>query len=345
MDRGIGEDLTKIGEEKLDKTTKTSRIFLLTAVITTLVLLVPLSTAQDSESELNVTVNISEETIIDIQPSQFAWGVDGAGIIPGNVADSNDEQNGYGSIMIENLGSVDINQVWFENTQPDERPFGTGDSSVYDPGNFLTLNNGSGHRFIERREYALSSGDGDIVFINTPTGWDTGRFRNGSKEYFWALEGTAENDRLRIATEHRNETQTGSTNFEDTCSGGETSGTGTNDDCNEYTLSADGSTDVMIGSTDDGSGNGPRYCAIAQTGDPNGDTNTQTWVDFGKYDPTATGASSGGCSSVTGYTVTSGSPLVPGEFINVGIRSFIPYGVVSGTLPDGKLTVFANSAN
>lgn len=313
------------------------------ALIAFLILLVPSVSAQDSQSDINVTVNISEETIIDIQPSQFAWGVGGAGIIPGNPAGPSEEQNGYGSILIENLGSVNINQVWFESTKPDERPFGTGQASVYNPGNFLTLNNGSGYRFIERREYALSSSDGEVVFINTPDTWDVGRFRNTSKEYFWALEGTGQNARLRIATEFRNETQTGSTNFVDTCAGGETSGSNT--DCNEYTLSADGSTDVMIGDLDDGSGTGPRYCAIVQSSDFNGDSNTQTAIDFVKYNPTRTGASSGGCSDVTGYTVTSGDPLVPGEFINVGIRSFIPYGVVSGTLPDGQLTVFANSAN
>lgn len=312
------------------------------AVLLVMILSLSMVTAQDDQSDIDVTVEIDEDTIIDIQPAEFAWGT-GAGIIPGNVAGPDEEQNSYASIMVENLGSVDIEEVWFETTKPDERPFGTGDASFYDPANFLTLEDGGDFQFIERREYALGDEDEEIVFLSTPDDtWDVGRFRNTSREYFWTLEGTAENDRIRIGVDHRDDTQTGSTNLADECEGGEVDGT--NVECNEYTLSADGSTEILVGDLDVTGAEGERYCAIVQEQDFNGDGDLQTAVDFVKWNPTRVGASSGGCDTVTDYVVDSGNPLVPGDFINVGIRTYVPFGVVSGALPDGQLTVFANSA-
>lgn len=331
-----------VKKRKADKSTLVS---VLTLAITILILAG--SGLAQEQSDTDVTIEISDETIIDIQPAEFAWGTSGD-LVPGSVANEDDEQNQYASVFVENLGSVDIQDVYFETSKPNIRPFGTGDTTNYDPANFVALEGEeTDHLFVERRDYALEDAEGEVTFLSAPEGWHIGRFRNASEEYFWALEGTADGDRLRIGVDPRTEETTGSTNLADDCAGGANDdGPGSNDDCNEYDLSTDGSTSVVVGQLQDGSQDdgSDEYCAIA---DAYGDNN-RVGVDMVKWNPTREGADSGGCSDVTDRVVDDTNPLVPGEFINIGINSYVPYGVPSGTLDGGEdggiLTVYANSA-
>lgn len=288
------------------------------------------------DADIPVSVNIEEETIVDIQPEEFAW-TEGT-LEPGQVADEDNEINDYGSIFIENLGSVNITQVWAEVSKPTERPFGTGDSSLYDPGNFLAVETEGEYQFIERRDYALGDSQ-EIVFLDTEDGWDVGRFRNTSQEYFWSFDTTDEI--FRIGLNPRTETDTGSTDLTDGCDGV---------DCNQYNLAETGtdtgiySTDIVVGGEDGQNEAGSQqYCAIIDTNQD--DIEGRTPVDMVKYNPGREGADSAGCEDVTeGLVDPADDPLPPGGFLDTGIKSFIPFGVPSGDIGGGELTIYASSS-
>lgn len=336
------------------------------ATLTSLLVIGLLSTAaaQDSQNDLEVNVSISDETIIDIQPSKFSWGYGSNSVFPGTEAGPGLEANGYGRIQIENLGSVNISEVWFNNTQPTQKPFGTGDSNIYDSANFLGLDRNStgtdSNAFIERKEFGLDQPGGeDIIYVSSPSGWDYGRFRNTSQEYFWTVNdtGTSLNgEKFRIGIDHHNETQTGSTSLNGECTGGE--GTG-GLSCNSYNLNVvtgPGGTDWAVTEVEVGvedatlasNDGGTEYCVAMQESQVLGTNDPEVnFIKWNKGHPAVQGAGAGSdCDYATNYTIGGSSPagrLVPGEWITMNLRAKVPYGVVSGNLPTGNLYVLANS--
>ncbi|MFB6199831.1 MAG: hypothetical protein ABEJ83_03055 [Candidatus Nanohaloarchaea archaeon] len=341
------------------------------ALLATLSLLFLISTvsAQDTQNNLQVSVNISSRTIVDIQPQTFAWGTGSSMVEPGSLAGPQEEQNGYGRIQIENLGSVDITDVWFNTTAPDQRPFGTGSASAYDSGNFIALDRNSTstdrNAFVERKEFGLDQvagrNDKDIIYLSTPDGWDYGRFRNTSKEYFWTVNDTGTDltsATFRIGINHHNSTQTGSTNLDSACVGG-TTATGTAN-CNGYTLNqvtdANGNTwgvaGIEVGVEDANTGpndGGTEYCVAINESAAVSDSTppTATFIKWNPGHPAVQAAGSGSsCMNAVNYTIGGSAPkssLVPGDWTTMNIRAKIPYGVVSGSLPTGNLVVLANS--
>lgn len=334
-----------------------------TATLGLLLVLISVSATAQTTNDLDVNVSVADKTIIDIQPSRFAWGYGGQGIEPGNIAGPNEELNGYGRIQIENLGSVNISQVWFNTTAPSERPFGTADRSLYDSANFVQLSsNASGasdlrddNSFVGRTEYGLDQPTGqEIIYLETNNDWDYGRFRNGSYEYFWTVDdtgGSLDGATFRVGINHHNSTQTGSTNLDNTCTGGDETGSA---NCNGYTLSTatpSGTTyaftEVEIGAEDTstpGPNGGVVYCAIMEESQITGTDNPE--VDFIKWNKGHPGVQAAGsnCGNVTQYLIGGGSDeLAPGDWTTMNIRANVPYGVVSGNVPTGQLTVLATS--
>jgi hypothetical protein len=311
----------------------------------------------ENSNDLNVEVNVSQKTIIDIQPKSFAWGQGNTQVLPGSVAGPSQETSGYGRIQLENLGSVDIKQVWFNTSAPSQRPFGTGSASNYDSGNFINLND----RFVRRKEYGIDQPTGqDIIYLETPSEWDYGRFRNANREYFWTVndEGAdLDGAEFRVGIEPHNESQTGSTNLADTCNFGDEGGV-SNSQCNGYSLSTatiDGTdyafTDVEIGAQDSsndalpGPDGGQVYCAVMNETQVMADGENPE-VNFVKWDKGFPGTGTGDCGTATNMTVggsSSVSSITPGDWINVDIRANIPYGVVADSLPTGNLYVLASS--
>lgn len=342
---------------------------LVSALAITLLTIAFISTAsaQQNENDLTVTVNISEKTIIDIQPKQFSWKSPAAGnpLNPGSVAGPYYEVNDTGRIQIENLGSVNITEVWFNTSYPSQRPFGTGESSNYDSANFIALDsNKSGvsdyNQFVNRLEYGIDESSGadtkDIIYLDTPSNWDYGRLRTANREYFWTIDDTgASVATFRIGVDAHNESQTGSTNLDNACAGGDEGSS--NNDCNGYTnfqTSGDYiATDVEIGEVDNsndalpGGDGGKIYCAVmneTQVLNSGADANPKVW--FVKWNKNFGPAQSGDCGVATNYTIGGSSPngeLAPGDWITRNIRARVPYGVVSGELPQGRLWVLANS--
>jgi hypothetical protein len=332
--------------------------------------------AQDNENNLQVEVNISEKTIVDIQPKTFAWGSGGSQVQPGDIAGPDEEANGYGRIQIENLGSVDINQLWFNTTYPDQRPFGTGNRLDYDSANFIALDSNDTdiddhNQFVNRKEYGLDQSNAgqtqDIIYLDTPPNWDYGRFRDSSQEYFWTVDDTGGDlggASFRIGVDPHNESQTGSTNLNTQCAGGDEGVGGSNTECNGYNLqttSAEGTTwaytDVEVGALDTTEnaidGDGKYYCAVMNETqilqDAAGDTDEEDrpavyFIKWNKGFPAVTAGP--GCDYATNYTIGSDgefNSLTPGQWITQNIRARVPYGVVSAELPTGSLYVLANS--
>lgn len=313
---------------------------ILTITILSLFLITGL-TAQDSEQDSEITVEIDEETIVDIQPDDLAYGTDG-NLGVGEIAGPEEEQDDTGNLFIENLGSESIDNVWFETgaEEMDEDPFlGNG---AYDPSNFIALGSDGDDleddpylgQFIDRKEFVMDDEDTEsFIFMDVEDGWNLGRFRVTNQEFFFAIEEVDSNPdgvTFRIADEPRVVEAEGSDG-----QGGTTDLT-SGDDFEEVTFDADGTATVEIGSTDpDGSDPIPEqeYCIKADFDEGNAPAS----VRFIQWNPQVDG-----CGGEASFG-TEGGSLEPGDILTQEIRLFVPFGVEAGTLPDGTLTILAES--
>jgi hypothetical protein len=162
---------------------------------------------------INVRINISKKAIVDISPASINWTTP---IDPGS--------NGtYRKIQIDNMGSINITHIWFNNSYPDSNPFGTGLSSAYDAGNFMAITNdstGDSYLFPNRVDYNTSY---EIIYLtgpnsNTPPNVPYGRFKNASNEWFWAVTSGGvnyTNGSIYISSTPHTQTQTGDADLSD----------------------------------------------------------------------------------------------------------------------------------
>ncbi len=282
-----------------------------------------IASGAEGNDTITISINISEKTMVDINPSTLTWNA--SNIYPGSVADSTKEANNYGNIWIENIGSTNITKIWFNNSYPSDRPFGSGDPDAYDPANFVVLANTSSSSpyFINRVEYR----ENDSMYISIPGTASAsapedmfGRFRNNSYEYFFIVEGTNGNNctegTLRYSTDPHTKDSTGDTNLADN--------TG-------YVLQSvdDWSvTNVTFGSE--------TYCFAVHY--------DCSKAMFHKWNADAPGAGTGLCSNVPSHFLSSN--LVPGDLEKAWVKAYIPYGVpywgTLGGASGGTLTVFVD---
>lgn len=140
------------------------------------------ATTINATDTINVLVNISEKCIVDISPADLNWTTP---LDPGS-------EGTYKRVQVENMGSTNLTYIWFNNSYPATNPFGTGNVSAYDAGNFIVVGNDTGiaeYFFPNRLDYNSTN---DIIYLRGPTGATPpaspyGRFRNASREYFWAV--------------------------------------------------------------------------------------------------------------------------------------------------------------
>ncbi len=287
-----------------------------------------------SNSNLTINVNVTEKTIVDIQPKALSW----VGVEPGT--ENSTTTSGISTVTIENLGSTNITKVWFSNSYPHSRPFGTADPNAYDPGNFVVITNSSystgggtslPYYFINRVEYPEPYHDFVKVPIQceTPTYCFKSRFRNASKEYFFIVDNSStgrcdDTAQLRISSKPR-VTQSSSTEIVDLSAeppiplqyvGVVASGPWAGN------WSA---TEVVVNGTD-------RYCFVVTT--------NCSMAIFARFNADIPGITSV-CTSIPSYWV-NGTTIVPGEWREAGIRVRVPYGTVAGQLPPGRLTVYVS---
>ncbi len=280
----------------------------------------------NSTDTLSLNVTIAQKTIVDVSPASLNW--TSTPLEPGQTGTRQD-------IQVENLGSVNLTHIWFNNTQPSQNPFGSANPSLYNAGNWITVSNDSAagtYYFPDRVDFNASS---RIVYLTGPDGNsppDTarhtyGRFRNSSNEYFWAIDcddNTADNctdGTIYVGDSPHTDQQTGDADLSDN------SGTGLTP------VSVDGTAWGYAAVTV----NGLDICVAANSA---GDQTR--WY---KWNIEAPGGET--CSNAQYFVNASGGgdAVVPGESLYARARVFIPYGVPfnSGNDYTGTLTVLANT--
>ncbi|MBN2013672.1 MAG: hypothetical protein JW778_00680 [Candidatus Altiarchaeota archaeon] len=278
----------------------------------------------DSESA-TITVNISHNVMVDITPAAFSWGA----IAPGTEANSTHEASGYFGIQIENVGSANITHVWFNATYPLNNPFGTGNSSAIDAGNFVVLSKNTSatdYWFINRVEYNTTA---ELVYLKDPDGnmppndnkYIYGRFHKAGDEYFWMINNntncTTGGTNIYIGNTSHSKTQTGTTNFQ----------TG---DVESFGLTALPDYSFAYADITDGPLDG--LCVAVDF--------TCTRVFFSRWNADSPFHLCANVNYAYDYNV-EGTPLVPGDSFAMGIKAYVPYGIYEGS-SSGKITAIVN---
>ena len=311
--------------------------------------------------DASIRVQISEVTMVDINPQYLDWGT----LAPGSNTYTYNATNStwdviaedLTGIVIENVGSTNISRVWFNNTVPAIRPFGTGDIDNYDPVNWLMLaikntdrteqterlNNFSYINHVEFNETA------ELLYLQTGALTHDARLRQGNQEYYVAYDGSGScaadsgNKVFRIGLIHHNETQTGDIDLGVGCDSGSPDNTAGGDSCIETTLVWSAAAGAYIGNL-----------------------STGTLSDYKPYNATCimveNVATEGNCSKITFYTwnpdVDSDdatctyteyswdqpggmSYMFPGDILTINTQLAVPYGVaysINGT-DDGQTPI------
>jgi hypothetical protein len=309
-------------------------------VFSSLFLLAGLASAANvtANDTIQLWVTVAEKTMVDIQPDILAW----QNVPPGSETLAS---QAYGfpreAIQIENIGSTNISYIWFNNSYPNSLPFGSGDPSAYDAGNFVIVRrnqSGADWFFPNRVEYNESQ----VIYLQLPapeSDWAHGRFRSANKEWFWAVNYTTvgssricNESNFRIGKVVHNQSQLGSVDLR-TCDAGLTA-TGGNP-CREGGLSATvaapyangewGWADLYIG--DDS--NYQNYTVAVYY-----NCTEKVTAMFYHWNKDAPGAQEGAVHPEYFHA----TKLNPGEHIIANVKLRIPYGTAAGNIT-GALTV------
>ncbi len=292
---------------------------------------------------VTIYVNVSKKVLVDINPSSLTW----YNLEPGNDYGAAYEKNNYENIWIENIGSVNISKIWLNNSYPSSRPFGTGNPLAYDPANFIVVANNSVNSpdspfmYINRVEYE----ENDTLYIKVPNtsltypGIIFGRFRNGTREYFFeyvsSYANNCSNGYLYMNTSYlyaKTQTNTGDIDIRDNQITGQFV---------PVTLSNGG---VLDGKQFDVGyvkfDTGDEYCVFVPVNCPG----TGAKVFFVRWnadflDDTGLPVQ---CQNLKGYL--NKDPIPPGGFYKAWVHIRVPYGTAYGDLSPGTVTVYASAA-
>jgi hypothetical protein len=307
-----------------------------------LILLLLLFTSNFVSAQSNVTsidtiqlwVTVSEKTMVDIQPDLLAW----QNVPPGSETLVS-QAVGFPkeAVQIENIGSTNISYIWFNNSYPNNMPFGSGDPSEYDAGNFVIIRrnqSGADWFFPNRVEYNEST----IIYLQLPSpesDWAHGRFRSANKEWFWAVNassGVCNESNFRIGKVVHNQSQLGSVDLR-ACDAGLTA-TGGNP-CREGDLTATtmapyangewGWSDLYMGDNT----NYENYTVAVYH-----NCSQQVTAMFYHWNKDAPGAQEGAIHPEYFHA----TKLNPGEHIVANVKLRVPYGTAAGNIT-GALTV------
>lgn len=290
----------------------------------------------ENDTDADITVSVSDRTAIDVSPESLDFG----SVRPGeNVTAAGT----YSDLEIENVGSTNVSNLYFNTSNPADNPFGTGQSSQYDVGNWIQIApqedqlaivpNVNQQTFVNRVDFNESN---DLSYVSVPNGWHYGRFRVGAQELFWAAETTETGnpetaaqcaDTLRVGQNAHNRTATGSVNLD----------TGSYD---TYTLTAQGGYAVADSVTIDVPNHRTRDYSVLV--DCSG-TNTKTIRT--KYNANAEGVDvTGGAAE---YIIGPSEDFTPGSHFTTAVSVNVPRGVAStgGSPITGVLNVVAQASN
>ena len=208
-----------------------SLFFLLGVLFLAIIHGVSAQSGTNNTKSANVTVQITAVTMIDMNPSTLSYTASpgqacGRDITGGTC---NETGSNYFAIQVENIGSWNITQVWFNVSQPSQNPFAVGSNLYVDPGNFIALTTNEStddFYFVDKKEYKAVR---TIVYLKDPSGtmpanltkYNYGRLHNASSEYFYMIENTSTGavcnatqiSYIRIGVNPHTTTQVGSTDF------------------------------------------------------------------------------------------------------------------------------------
>jgi hypothetical protein len=295
------------------------------------VMLFSFAFAQTNYDTITVDVNISEATILDVNPNSTVWNQLSIGAT-----------SSYQAFYVENIGSRTITQIDANVTYNTSNPYGASSANEFDAGNFIMMNSsdqGDGSmKYIIKREWNESKPD----YVTAPTGWqDTGvdadvstflRFKSSQDgsadglEYFifanrssGASQDDCSDGQLYISNNRHTKAETGDIDF--TVAGNYTS----------------------VSLTDGGSGYG--YGNVSMAGKETDfycvkvSDDCQT-VDFFYWNSLFDDDAEAACVNEQ-YVSDS---LTPGSSITIYLQARIPFGVAAGTASTGTVTLIASPA-
>lgn len=308
------------------------RIFL--GVLLLYVLSASVSAQANYTSSKNITirVTVSEKTYVDINPDELNW-TGGDAVEP---CASGVEK----AVQIENVGSTNISYVWFNNSYPSDSPFGTGDPSEYDAGNFMVIRDNASageasYFYANRVEY----NETQLIYLTFDAAYanNHGRLRRAEGEYFWGIDpdGTECNStsaNFVIGVVPHNRTQMGTVDLQQaSCTAGLTASAAA---CRYGAFEGTDGTwawaDVVVG---DLSGTYWNYSVAVNA--------SCDVVQFVKWAMDAPGSTAAG-NDFASYFVYDGSTVLnPGANRIANVKAKVPCGTAAGNVGNGRLTVIA----
>lgn len=309
------------------------------------------ATAQTSEGG-SVDVSVNSVTAVDLSPNSLAYSND-----PGTIA-TTETTNGYEGVEIENVGSVNITDIYFTTTAPSDRPYGSGVAAQYDAGNFVQIrpsgeNSGtnaeSDYHYVSHKSFNESN---TLSYFTEPSGVGTvryGRFRAANESFFWAVtnaedqssanmcDGNGDSD-LLVGTTPHTPTQTGSVDFS------------SSSNYDNYTVSSQGNDNYgRVDNVDLNTYEGTKTISMLTWcgSDAQASSDNSTHVIGTRWNPETREDGASGQYTTTGGSLdkilenggTDANELQPGEHFTVLTRASIPNAVANGNVGQGTLTV------
>ncbi len=291
---------------------------------------IPSAKAVNVTDTATIDIEIAGLTLIDMNPAEFAWNA----IDPGTEGERKQAQ-------VENIGSTNFTYVWFNVTQPTDRPFGTGSNDSYDAANmvWISTEDDDDYYAVDRLEFNETR---SLVYLTDPDGsippngtnYTYGRFRNTSYEYFWFYDktnGDCDGATFYVGDVAHSQGITGSIDFS-SCSGALTDDPGTT--CRSGALTASAVSDWCYSDINVG---GRNYTLAVQNS-----TNAYR-VRWFHWNIEAPGGVDWGEGDELHNDRFSEIVVYPGNSTVADLVVYVPYGVAKGQLTQGTLTVIARS--
>lgn len=341
-----------------------------------------LATEEDDSEDSDVSVDIAEETELDVKPASLDY----SGLTPGELREAS--ENDFTAVEVENIGSTDIVNLWARASFPESNPFGQGDATEHDAGNFLKIsvpdesglssNSLGDFHYINRLEYEeedepsfIQAEVADTLETDDDPSFDVGRFRTGDREWYYTVsyDGTANTDSgacrgegngevVRIANQPTTSDQIGTFNFEDDNEGDEP------DNYTEYSIEETetaaygaaesvGLYDLEEGEDTEAEDPVESYtvltaCAGDGTDYDDGEGHTVRTTRNVEFESDFDGQTRS-TGDLTGFgsndfIVDAGDdPLNPGQSFTVDLAVEAPQGVPEGSVSQGTLTMLAQA--
>jgi len=337
--------------------------------------------AQSSDSESSdVSVTVESTTTVNLAPDSLAY-TNSSGVTPGSSDDTSD--NGYEGVEVENTGSVNITQVFFNTSHPgpanpgsttfteSDRPYATGSPSKYDAGNFVELepvqeldgqissDASEGYQFASRLDFNVSNDlsyvDEDVDDDSSTTDERYGRIRMANESFFYVID-NAEDDTSNAGNGCGGDgtsTFTLGDNPQSDTQTGSVDFTASGDQT-QYTVTSSGSSNYGVVEqatfqTFEGNKDYTVYTWCGKSNQGTGDNTTHTLTNqWEVYDPEGDGDeidTSVGSREIERVinASSSGSELRPGEYFTTRTRVSVPNGVAEGSVGTGDLEVVVKS--